>query len=138
MGRGLARILVAVLVVAGMAGCSGPGSVPIKIQNATTVPVGLYLNGDWLGTYPPGANATVPVDPTVPSPWTVELRSPSDAVLLRLRANEDALQAARDGRYGVGESVGRPCGVLTALVGTVNADEALAPTRASISPGPCP
>ncbi len=133
--RGLAAIVVAVVA---LAGCTTADSVPITLQNATTVPVGLYVNGDWRGTYPAGADTTVAVAHAAPGPWTVELRSPTDAVLLRLRANDGALEAARDGRYGVGESRGLPCGELIAIVGTLSADEALAPTRASIKPGPCP
>lgn len=134
---GLRGVLVAVAAAVALTGCATDASVPIRIQNDTTVPVGLYVDGTWVGTYPAGADTTVQIDRSIQQSWTVELRSPSDAVLLRLSANDGTLEAARDGRYGVGESLGLPCGVLTALVGTLSADEALAPAE-SVAPGPCP
>jgi hypothetical protein len=141
--RGLAALVVGAAALngcgTGIPDASGDGApVPIRIENATTVPVGLYLNGDWVGTYPAGAATTVSIGRPVAPPWTVELRSPSDAVLLRLNADDVALQAARDGRYGVAGSLGLPCGELTALVGTLSEGDALAPSRASVAPGPCP
>lgn len=139
MGRGgLGVVVVAVLALVSLSGCAPGDAVPIRIQNDTNVPVGLYVNGDWLGTYPAGANTTVSFDRPIAAPWAVELRSPSDAALLRLDANGGALEAARDGRYGAGESIGLPCGELTAILGTLSADEALAPTRPSAAPGLCP
>jgi hypothetical protein len=134
---GLPSVLGAVLATAALASCASAEPVPIRIQNDTSVPVGLYVGGSWVGTYPPGAGSTVAVDRQLDPPVTVELRSPSDAILLRLTANEGAIEAARTGGYGVGESLGLPCGVLTALVGTLRPDEELAPAP-SVQPGPCP
>ena len=135
---GLRATLFAVVAAIGLTACGTDASVPIRIENETTVPVGLYVNGTWVGTYPPGVDTTVAVTRSIEQAWIVELRSPTDAVLLRLNANDAALHAAREGRYGAGESRGLPCGALTAVVGTLSADEALAPTRASAAPGPCP
>lgn len=134
---GLLATLVALVAAVGLSACATETPVPVRIQNETSVPVGLYVNGTWVGTYPSGADTTVQVDRPIEQPWIVELRSPTDAVLLTLNPSPGTLADARSGRYGVGESLGLPCGVLTALVGSLGADEALAPAE-SVAPGPCP
>jgi hypothetical protein len=143
-GLALAAILVAVLVVAGCGvardvGVVGrePTDIPINLHNDTDVAVGLYVDGAWIGTYAPGSRLAVPMTTPKREPTTVELRSPSDTVLLSLTLNERQYAAAEAGGYGAGESRGLPCGTLTLLVGRVAADEVLAPA-ASIEPGPCP
>ena len=143
-GLALAAFLVALLAMAGCGvahdvGVIGrePTDIPINIDNETDVAVGLYVDGTWIGTYAPGSRLAVPMPAPKRHPTTVELRSPSDAVLLSLALNEGQHAAADAGGYGAGESRGLPCGTLTLLIGRLAEDEALAPA-ASVEPGPCP
>ncbi len=95
------------------------------------------MNGEWIGTYPAGASREVllrgPFDP----PLDLELRSPSDAVLLELGVNNGQIEQATAGGHATGDSVGLPCGVLSVVVGTLRANEVPAPPP-SVAPGPCP
>lgn len=130
----------ATLAVALLVGCdtAAPASpIPITIDNETDVAVGLYVGGNWVGTYPAGASVEVSLPSDLRLPTTVELRSPSDAVLVEVAVNEDQHAAAEAGGYGGGASQGLPCGTLTLLVGRLTAGEALAPA-ASLASGACP
>jgi hypothetical protein len=136
--RGLtARAVLAAGLLTGCAFGAASSDIPVTIENYTSVPVGLYVDGAWVGTYAPGARATVPMPVQDRFPVTVELRSPSDAVLVAIRLSEDQHAAADAGGYGGGESQGLPCGTLTLVVGRLDPGEAPAPA-ASVAPGTCP
>lgn len=128
-------MLAAALVV----GC-GPATqspaIPISIENDTDVAVGLYVGGEWLGTYPAGASVEVPLPADVLLPTTIELLAPSGAVLVSAPLNEGQHGDAAAGRYGTGESVTTECGNVTLLVGRLGAGEALALPNAE-DPVPC-
>ena len=138
MVRGLtARALLAAGLLTGCVFGAAPSDIPVTIENDTSVPVGLYVDAAWVGTYAPGAQVAVPLPERDRFPVTVELRSPSDAVLVSLTLSEDQHAAAEAGGYGGGESQGLPCGMLTLLVGRLDPGEAPAPA-ASVAPGTCP
>jgi hypothetical protein len=129
-----------VLAAGLLTGCAfgaASSDIPVTIENDTSVPVGLYVDGAWVGTYAPGAHVAVPLPVRDRFPAAVELRSPSGAVLVSLTLSEHQDAAAEAGGYGGGESQGLPCGTLTLLVGRLDPGEALAPP-ASVSPGTCP
>ena len=143
-GLSMAALLVVLLAVAGCGLASDVGvigreatDIPISIENDTNVPVGLYVDGAWVGTYAPGSRLAVPMPAPRRLPTTIELRSPSDAALLSVTLNEGQHAAAEAGGYGAGASQGLPCGVLTLLVGRLADGEALAPAE-SVEPGTCP
>ena len=127
LGFGLA--LIASVAVA----CAPSG--PLHVDNATDIAVGVYADGRWVATYAPGASGDASVS-GVGRPQTLEVRSPSGAVLLSLPINDDQLGVGGAGGYGNGASIGLPCGVVTVLIGQLGADAALAPAE-SIEPGPC-
>ena len=130
--RGVARVGL-LLVAALVAGCA---SGPLHVANETDTAIGVYVDGRWIGTYAPGASGDASVS-GAGRPQTLEVRSPTGAVLLSLQINDDQLAAGAAGGYGNGASVGLPCGVVTVLIGQPGATEALAPA-ASVEPGPCP
>ena len=129
----------AVLAAALVAGC-GPmtplSAVPISIVNDTDVAVGLYVGGEWRGTYPAGASVEVPLPADVRLPTTVELLAPSGAVLVSAPLNEGQRADAAAGRYGTGEAVSTECGNVTLLVGRLGTGDALRPPNAD-DPVPC-
>lgn len=131
--------LRAVLAAAVLVGCAPAGqtdAVPVSITNETDVAVGLYVGGQWVGTYPAGASVEVPLPPDVGLPTTIELLAPSGAVLLSASLNEGQHADAAAGGYGIGESISTQCGIVTLLVGRLGAGEALAPPNAD-DPVPC-
>lgn len=137
MIRGLATR--AVLATALFVGCDSatPGSaIPISIENETDVAVGLYVGGDWIGTYPAGAIVEVPLPGDVGLPATIELLAPSGAVMLSTQLNEGQHGKAAAGGYGTGASVSTRCGIVTLVVGRLGTSEALAPPSAG-DPVPC-
>ena len=130
----------AVLAAGFLMGCeigAASSDISVTIENDTGVPVGLYVDGAWVGTYAPGAQVAVPLPVRDRFPITVELRSPSDAVLVAVALSEDQHAAAEAGGYGAGASQGLPCGTLTLVVGRLDSGEAPAPA-ATVAPGTCP
>lgn len=127
LGFGLA-VIVAVAV-----GCT---SGPLHVDNATDIAVSVYVDDSWVGTFGAGTTGDTSISGQG-RPRTLEVRSPSGAVLLTLVVNDDQLADAAAGRYGNGQSIGLPCGVLTVIIGQLASDAALAPAE-SIPPGPCP
>jgi hypothetical protein len=136
-GLGPQLVLVSALLSAGCGVVPATSDIPVTVANDTDVAVGLYLDGAWVGTYAPGAQVAVPLPVRDRFPVTVELRSPSDAVLVAVALSEDQHAAAEAGGYGGGESQGLPCGTLTLLVGRLAAAETVVPP-ASVAPGACP
>ena len=137
MIRGLP--ICAALAAALLVGCGSTApssSIPVTIDNETDVAVGLYVGGEWVGTYPPGASIEVPLPGNVRQPTTIELLAPSGAVLVSAPLNEGQHADAAAGGYGAGDTVATQCGVVTLLVGRLRMDEALTPANAD-DPVPC-
>ena len=123
----------AVLAVEILVGCSPPSdtsAIPVSIANDTDIAVGLYVGGNWVGTYPAGASVEVPLPGDLRPPTTLELVAPSGAVLVSVPLDEAQHDDAAAGRLGAGEAVSTQCGVITLLVGRLGAGESLAPPRA--------
>jgi hypothetical protein len=122
MGRRLRRPAVLGLAMAltlGVAACgSGAGeAVEIGLVNRTGVPVGVYANGGWMGTYPVDAEiSSVPVRGRGGPPWTVEVRDPADVVLGSFEVDEAAVEAAGGGE-ALGARFDTPCGTVWVWLG---------------------
>ncbi len=114
--------------------CSSRG--PLHVENATDIDVAVYADGDWVGTYAAGTAGNAALS-SRGRPQTLEVRSPSGAVLLSMVVNDDQLADAAAERYRNASSVGLPCGVVTVLIGNLGPDGALAPAAAAPA-GPCP
>jgi hypothetical protein len=130
------RAVLAATLVAGCGSTSPASATPISIVNPTDVAVGLYVGGEWRGTYPAGASVEVPLPADVRLPTIVELLAPSGAVLVSAPLSEGQRADAAAGRYGTGESVSTECGNVTLLVGRLGTGEGLAPPNAD-DPVPC-
>lgn len=134
------RLVVALVALAlATSGCArtAVADITITLDNLTDTPIGLYVNGDWVGTYPAGAAAEQPLGDHGGAPYAVEARSDSGAVLAMVGVNEAQARALAEDGPAVAIEQGVPCGIVRIVVGELGPDEAPAPA-ASISPGPCP
>lgn len=97
----LTAVIATVVVAVVLSGCTSgagtsvqatanPSSMPLSIQNGTTIAVTLVVNGIVVETVAPGGFQD-PVTATLPGlPWAIETRSPSGRVLstLAVRAGD--------------------------------------------------
>jgi hypothetical protein len=119
------RWLVAA-AIATLVACATPPSGPaVRLENATTVPVAIHLNDAWVGTYPAGAIADVPIG-QASIPVVIEARSPSGAVLASLTAAASDIADAR----GVAEWV-LPCGAIRLSLSTAQEEPIATPEPAA-------
>lgn len=139
MRRGLAVIVLAATVAVATIGCArmAVGDIPVTLDNLTDVPVGLYVNGDWVGTYPAGASTRQTLGDHGGAPYDVEARSESGAVLAEVAINEPQAATLTADGMPIGVEQGVPCGVVRIVVGVPDPLVAPAPGPA-VSPGPCP
>lgn len=136
------RIRLVVALVAFVLATSGCGrtavaDITITLDNLTDTPIGLYVNGEWIGTYPAGTTTEQPLGDHGGAPYTVEARSNSGAVLAMVRVNEAQAQTLAEAGQAVAIEQGVPCGVVRIVVGELGPSEVPAPA-ASVPPGPCP
>ena len=140
MRRPAALIAIALLATAGI-GCATPdtaGNVRLRVENLTDTPVGVYVDGDWIGTDEPGATVVTVLEPTDAEAYRIEARSPSGAVLAAVDAPALTVEDLREGRGdALGEDVGLPCGVIRFVIGEPGANRTPTPP-AAVAPGPCP
>lgn len=136
-GEGVVVLLAAMAI--GMSGCArmGVGDIPVTLDNLTDTPVGLYVNGDWVGTYPAGASTTQTLGGHGGAPYDVEVRTESGAVLAEVAVNEAQAASLTGDGMPIGVEQGVPCGVVRIVVGVPDPDTAPAPGEA-VPPGPCP
>jgi hypothetical protein len=135
--RGLAtRAALAATFVVGCDPALPSAAIPVSIENETDVAVGLYVGGDWVGTYPAGASVEVPLPGDLRLPTTIELLAPSGALMLSAELSDGQYAKAAAGGYGAGASVSTQCGIVTLLVGRVGTSGALAPPNTD-DPVPC-
>ncbi len=112
--------------------------LPIHVDNLTDTAIGVYVNGEWAGTYPPGATTVVPLGDHGGAPYVIEARSPAGGVLAAVEVNEASALALTDpAGMPVGKEVAVPCGIIRIVVGELGVDQTLSPA-ASVEPGPCP
>ena len=134
------RIAVALATLAlATSGCArtAVAGITITLDNRTDTPIGLYVNGEWVGTYPAGATTEQPLGDHGGAPYAVEARSDSGAVLAMVGVNEAQARALAEDGPAVAIEQGVPCGVVRIVVGELGPDEVPAPA-ASVPPGPCP
>jgi len=75
------------------------GQPAFSVNNGTTIPVAIAVNGTVVETVPPGAVEDPVKAPLPPRPWTVEARSPSGRVLLTLTVSPTDPLGSTSGRY---------------------------------------
>lgn len=129
--------LVALVLATSGCGRTAVADITITLDNLTDTPIGLYVNGDWIGTYPAGATTEQPLGDHGGAPYAVEGRSDSGAVLATVRVNEAQAQDLAEAGQAVAIEQGVPCGVVRIVVGELGPNEVPAPA-ASVPPGPCP
>jgi hypothetical protein len=108
---GRSGLAAAAVVGLAAAACGGGGAeaVELGLVNRTGVPVGIYANGAWIGTYPVDAEASaIPIRGRGGPPWTIEVR---DAAGITLGAFEV------DGSAGAGTRFDTPCGTIWTWAG---------------------
>ena len=132
--------LTAGVIVVGLAiallGCAAAEGGRLTVVNRTDTAVGVYVDGEWIGTDEPGATIVATLGPTDSTSYRIEARSPSGAVLGAFDAPRVAVDESRDGGPGFGEIVPVPCGEIAFVVGELDDGESLAPAEA-VEPGPC-
>jgi len=124
-----------VALCAAVAGCSFTGGIgpTAYLENGTDVPIAVYVNGGWVGTYPPGTRTDVPIGGHGGPPYAIEVRTPSGVVLTQLGVSPADI--ANGGSVGAGASM--PCGEVQLTYGAV--ERRGGPARvAPIEPGSCP
>ncbi|MGK2851912.1 MAG: hypothetical protein ACSLFN_13495 [Candidatus Limnocylindrales bacterium] len=139
MRRGVVILGLVAAMAIGMSACArmGVGDIPITLDNLTDTPVGLYVNGDWVGTYPAGASTTQTLGDHGGAPYDVEVRTESGAVLAELGVNEPQAASLTGGAIPIGLEQSVPCGIVRIVVGVPDPLVAPAPGEA-VPPGPCP
>jgi hypothetical protein len=137
--RLISSIAVAVVLLVSMVACSrtAVSDITITLDNLTDTPVGLYVNDEWVGTYPAGATVQEPLGDHGGAPYVVEVRTPSGASLARAEVNEAQAASLTGGGMAIASEVGLPCGIIRLVIGDLAADEAPAPAE-SVPPGVCP
>lgn len=123
--------MVAVVVVVG---CQDPPSGHAVVENATSIPLAVHVNGTWVGTYPAGATAEVPIRGGS-GPFRLEARSDSGATLSALDITADDVIQVGAGTRSLRATSDTPCGMIRLTYG----DAAVDPMPVATSePGPCP
>lgn len=144
MRRVLGLAAAALLV----AGCAGPAALPtptsnvaaapsptatptpaptgatFTVNNATTIPVAIAVNGTVLETVAPGSLEDPIKAPVPPRPWTVEARSPSGRVLATMTVAANDYLSSASGRAVIEELA---CGRLEIWAGAPIAGEPSTP-----------
>ena len=134
IGRLLRPVVVAVIAVLAVAGCQGAPSAHVVLENATGIPLAAHVNGAWVGTYPAGATAEVPIR-GADGPYRIEVRSDSGATLSSLDISVDDAVKAQAGTGSLRATTDTPCGMIRLTFG----DAAVESMPVSTSePGPCP
>lgn len=128
------RRLLALTGALVLAACALPADGPtVRLENGTTVAVAVHVNERWVGTYPAGAVAEVPIGGHGVPPLRITALSPTGAVLVDYTATEDDVSGSTGGG---GEAV-LPCGAIRLSV-NVSVVE-LGPLHTPEGqPGPCP
>lgn len=110
--------MVMALIPAGCA-VAGPRA---HLKNLTDIPVAVHVNGSWVGTYPPGAIADVPIGGDAAA-FSIEVLSPSGARLASVALRADELDEAEAGTMSLGQNADVPCGTVAIWVGTVSPEQ---------------
>jgi hypothetical protein len=117
----LRRLCLVVLLVATV-GCAPESRPPLGIANGTTMTIGLFVNGEHVGTYAPGSGVTIPGAGLPSMPWFVEARTSTGRVVTSMRVEPDQVTSTTfaDGRSettGAAARVDLSCGRLDVWAG---------------------
>jgi hypothetical protein len=136
--RRISSLVIAVALLVSMAACSrtAASDITITLDNRTDTPVGLYVNDEWVGTYPPGASVREPLGDHGGAPYIVDVRTPAGTSLARVDVNEAQAASITMGGAAVAVEQGLPCGIIRLVIGALAEDEAPAPAE-SVAPGAC-
>lgn len=113
----------------------GPGADRVQLENETDVPIGVYLNEAWVGTYPAGATATIALVGHRGPPFAVSIRTAVGESLLEESISAEDMRRAREEGFGWSSAPSQPCGSIRLTFGDV---EHLEEDDPGIEPGPCP
>ena len=129
----LGALALAALLVTACGGFGGFGGGPAMVSggasmsNATSVPIRVEVNGEWVGTYPAWTEVTgIPVERGVP-PWRVVFLTPNGDPATAITIAPDR------------ETSGRwitSCGTLVAWFGERPVDAPVIDPAAALPPGP--
>jgi hypothetical protein len=136
--RRIPTLAIAVALLVSMAACSrtAASDITITLDNLTDTPVGLYVNDEWVGTYPAGASVQEPLGDHGGAPYVVDVRTPAGTSLARANVNEAQAASMAEGGAAVAVEQGLPCGIVRLVIGELAEDEAPAPAE-RVAPGPC-
>jgi hypothetical protein len=119
--RPLAVALVGGLVggfVAGCAGFTGMPALTLGLANETDRPILLYVNDEWVGTFPAGTvRNDITTGPHGGAPWRIEARTDRGLVLVAAEVFESPAPGA-----GVGAAGATTCGDITIWAGDSRPD----------------
>ena len=111
----VARMAIAAMAICAVAAaCASPApplpsltatEAQLAINNGTTIPVTLIVNGSKVGTIPASSRQDPVGAPLPPLPWSVEAMSPTNQVLLTLTVSAGDVASGQGG--GVAGSKGR-------------------------------
>jgi hypothetical protein len=124
VGAACRLLLVAIVVTA--SACStlspaGPGEVLVHLWNTSETPVGLYVNDQWVGTYPSGAEITAPIAGHGGPPWTVTTKDRANQVVTTATVSADEATSLARGDTVIEASTSLDCGLVRIMVGTTEA-----------------
>jgi hypothetical protein len=136
--RRIGTLAIALALLVSMAACSrtAASDITITLDNLTDTPVGLYVNDEWVGTYPAGAAVQQPLGDHGGAPYVIDVRTPAGTSLARASVDEAQAVSMVDGGPPVAHEQGLPCGIIRLVVGELAEDEAPAPAE-SVAPGSC-
>ena len=113
-----AAALAAALLLTGCAS-TPPGEPRVHLDNASDQPVGVYVNGSWVGTYEAGAKAAARLYGHGGPPFDVEVRSASDERLIVLPVTVSEAASVATGQATISSELSLDCGVISVAIGTV-------------------
>ena len=119
-----------------LAGCALPmgGEVRVHIENQTDAPVAVYVNGGWVGTYPPGTQTSAPIAGHGGPPYTVVSEGPGgdDLTTTQVASSDAASLASGSTVMETSTSVG--CGQVRVVIATAAAYEGTSFTELDACP----
>jgi hypothetical protein len=131
VARGAAVAVIA-LVVAGCAGFTADPALTLGLDNATDRPVLVTVNGDWVGTFPAGAErGDITIGAHGGPPWRIEVRTDGGLVLVAAEVAEAPATGT-----GQGAAADTACGEVTVWAGDTRPD-VVPPDAPDGSEAPC-
>jgi serine/threonine protein phosphatase PrpC len=136
-------LAVAALVAAFPSAEHAPRQPALGIANGTSLTVTVLVNGQPIGTFPPGGEQSAIGGPALPAlPWSVEVRTPSGRLLTSMDVKPGSVWATTrpDGGVEQAGTMGRvdlSCGRLTIWAGDFLPPGGPLPSGSPGTPGDC-